>query len=98
MFVPHTIETNKEFGIRPSKTYQLFVAAAGSHRELDFIEKDVRNYIIREVRNIFEEDDAKEFGKYLVRMKEKNQNFFVELNLKAITALNMHSGPMQEQG
>ncbi|RYR09348.1 hypothetical protein Ahy_B05g077632 [Arachis hypogaea] len=48
MFVPHTIETNKEFGIRPSKTYQLFVAAAGSHRELSFIEKDVRNYIKRE--------------------------------------------------
>ncbi|RYR54462.1 hypothetical protein Ahy_A06g029744 [Arachis hypogaea] len=50
------------------------------HRELGFIEKDVRNYIIREVRNIFEEDDAKEFGKYLVIMKEKSQNFFFELN------------------
>ncbi|XP_057719489.1 protein FAR1-RELATED SEQUENCE 4-like [Arachis stenosperma] len=58
------------------------MAAAGSHRQLDFTEKDVRNYITREVRNISEEDDAKEFGKYLVRMKEKNQNFFFELNLE----------------
>ncbi|RYR45371.1 hypothetical protein Ahy_A07g031211 isoform A [Arachis hypogaea] len=65
-----------------SKTYQSFVAVAGSHRELGFIEKDVRNYITREVRNIFEEDDAKEFGKYLLRMKEKNQNFFFELNFE----------------
>ncbi|RYQ98910.1 hypothetical protein Ahy_B07g086737 [Arachis hypogaea] len=65
MFVHRTIETHEEARIRPSKTYQSFVAAAGSHRELGFIEKDVRNYIIREVRNIFEEDDAKEFGKYL---------------------------------
>ncbi|RYR21173.1 hypothetical protein Ahy_B03g066440 [Arachis hypogaea] len=32
--------------------------------------------------NISEEDDAKEFGKYLVRIKEKNQNFFFELNLE----------------
>ncbi|RYR13126.1 hypothetical protein Ahy_B04g070282 isoform A [Arachis hypogaea] len=71
MFVCRTIETHEEAGIRPSKTYQSFVAAAGSDRELGFIEKDVRNYITREVRNIFEEDDAKEFGKYLVRMKEK---------------------------
>ncbi|RYR09653.1 hypothetical protein Ahy_B05g078035 isoform C [Arachis hypogaea] len=82
MFVRRTIETHEEAGIRPSKTYQSFVAAAGSHCELGFIEKDVRNYITRKVRNIFEEDDAKKFGKYLVRMKEKNQNFFFELNLE----------------
>ncbi|RYR09656.1 hypothetical protein Ahy_B05g078035 isoform F [Arachis hypogaea] len=63
MFVRRTIETHEEAGIRPSKTYQSFVAAAGSHCELGFIEKDVRNYITRKVRNIFEEDDAKKFGK-----------------------------------
>ncbi|RYQ82902.1 hypothetical protein Ahy_B10g101486 [Arachis hypogaea] len=82
MFVRRTIKTHEEAGIRPSKTYQSFVAAAGSHRDLGFIEKDVRNYITREERNISEKDNAKEFGKYLVRMKEKNQNFFFELNLE----------------
>ncbi|RYQ97469.1 hypothetical protein Ahy_B08g093511 [Arachis hypogaea] len=63
MFVRRTIETNEEAGIRPRKTYQSFVAAAGSHRELSFIEKDVRNYITREVRNVSEKDDAEKFGK-----------------------------------
>ncbi|XP_015970533.1 protein FAR1-RELATED SEQUENCE 5-like [Arachis duranensis] len=82
MFVLCTIETNKEAGIKPRNTYQSFVAAAGSHWELSFIEKDVRNYITREVRNVSEQDDAKEFEKYLLRMKEKNQNFFFELNLE----------------
>ncbi|RYQ90948.1 hypothetical protein Ahy_B09g096864 isoform G [Arachis hypogaea] len=82
MFVHHTIETHEEAGTRSSKTYQSFMAGAGSHRELGFIEKDMRNYITREVQNIFKEDDAKEFGKYLLRMKEKNQNFFFELNLE----------------
>ncbi|RYQ91601.1 hypothetical protein Ahy_B09g097558 [Arachis hypogaea] len=82
MFVRRTIKTHEEAGIRPSKTYQSFVATADSHRELGFIEKDVMNYITREVRNISKEDDAKEFGKYLVRMKEKNQNFFFQLNLE----------------
>ncbi|XP_015939686.1 protein FAR1-RELATED SEQUENCE 4-like [Arachis duranensis] len=38
----------------------------GGHRKLNFIEQD----------------DAKEFEKYLLRTKEKNQNFFYELNLK----------------
>ncbi|RYR47788.1 hypothetical protein Ahy_A07g033754 [Arachis hypogaea] len=63
MFVRCTIETNEKDGIRPNKTYQSFVTAAGNHCELSFIEKDVRNYITREVRNISKEDDAKEFGK-----------------------------------
>ncbi|RYQ89815.1 hypothetical protein Ahy_B09g096267 isoform A [Arachis hypogaea] len=63
MSVRRTIENNEEAGIRPSKTYQSFAAAAGGHRELNFIEKDVRNYITREVRNISEQEDAKEFRK-----------------------------------
>ncbi|RYR23645.1 hypothetical protein Ahy_B03g068839 [Arachis hypogaea] len=82
MSIRRTIENNEEAGIRPSKTYQSFVAAAGGHRELNFIEKDVRNYITREVRNVSEQEDAKEFGKYLLRMKEKNPNFFFELQLE----------------
>ncbi|XP_057734202.1 protein FAR-RED IMPAIRED RESPONSE 1-like [Arachis stenosperma] len=82
MFVHCTIETNEEARIRPSKIYQSFLATASSHRELSFIEKDVRNYITREVRNISKQGDAKEFGKYLLRMKEKNQDFFFELNLE----------------
>ncbi|XP_057746274.1 protein FAR1-RELATED SEQUENCE 5-like [Arachis stenosperma] len=82
MSVCRTIENNEEVGIRPSKTFQSFVAVAGGHRELNFIKKDVRNYITREVRNVLEQEDAKEFGKYLLRMKEKNQNFFFELELE----------------
>ncbi|RYQ86306.1 hypothetical protein Ahy_B10g105975 [Arachis hypogaea] len=82
MSIRRTIENNEEAGIRPSKTYQSFVAAAGGHRELNFIEKDVRNYITREVRNVSEQEDAKEFGKYFLRMKEKNPNFFFELELE----------------
>ncbi|RYR39354.1 hypothetical protein Ahy_A09g044858 [Arachis hypogaea] len=82
MSICRTIENNEEAGIRPSKTYQSFVAATGGHRELNFIEKNVRNYITREVRNVSEQEDAKEFGKYFLRMKEKNPNFFFELELE----------------
>ncbi|RYR68967.1 hypothetical protein Ahy_A03g015480 isoform C [Arachis hypogaea] len=98
MFVRRTIENNEEAKIRPSKTYQSFVAIAGSHRKLNFIEKDIKNYITMEVRNVFEQEDAKEFGKYLLRMKEKNQNFFSSLTLKLITPSKKHFGPMQEAG
>ncbi|XP_057760113.1 protein FAR-RED ELONGATED HYPOCOTYL 3-like [Arachis stenosperma] len=89
MSVHRTIENNEEAGIRPSKTYQSFVAAAGGHHELNFIEKDVRNYITREVRNISEQENAKKFGKYLLRMKEKNQNFFFELELEGDQSIKL---------
>ncbi|RYR02165.1 hypothetical protein Ahy_B06g080991 isoform A [Arachis hypogaea] len=82
MSVRRTIENNEEAGIRPSKTFQSFIAAAGDHHELNFIEKDVRNYIMREVQNVSEQENAKEFGKYLLRIKEKNKNFFFELELE----------------
>ncbi|RYR19928.1 hypothetical protein Ahy_B03g064886 [Arachis hypogaea] len=70
-------ENNEEAGIRPSKTYQSFVAAVGGHRELNFIEKDVRNYITREVRNVSEQEDAKEFGKYFKDSFDSNWNDFL---------------------
>ncbi|RYR40353.1 hypothetical protein Ahy_A09g046097 [Arachis hypogaea] len=82
MSVHRTIENNEEASIRPSKTFQSFVAAIGGHHELIFIEKDVRNYITREVRSVLEQEDAKEFGKYLLIMKENNHNFFFELELE----------------
>ncbi|RYR31473.1 hypothetical protein Ahy_B01g056269 isoform A [Arachis hypogaea] len=80
---------NEEAGIKPSKTYQSFVAAAGGHRELSFIRKDVRNYITREMQNVSELEDAKEFGKYLLRMKEKNPNFFFELELEVAQSIKI---------
>ncbi|RYR43457.1 hypothetical protein Ahy_A08g039865 [Arachis hypogaea] len=41
MSVHCIIENNEEAEIRPSKTYQSFVATAGGHHELNFIEKDL---------------------------------------------------------
>ncbi|RYR57141.1 hypothetical protein Ahy_A05g022882 [Arachis hypogaea] len=98
MSVRRTIENNEESGIRSSKTCQSFVATAGGHRELNFIKKYVRNYTTREVQNVSELEDAKEFGKYLLRMKKKNQNFHLSLNLRLINQLRLFFGPTQEAG
>ncbi|MED6139066.1 hypothetical protein PIB30_080388 [Stylosanthes scabra] len=70
MQVRCTIENNDQSGIRPNQTYQSLVNAAGGHNELGFIEKDVRNYITREIQNVSEEEDANELGNYFYRMKE----------------------------
>ncbi|RYR67253.1 hypothetical protein Ahy_A03g013559 [Arachis hypogaea] len=86
-----SLETHEEAKIRLSKTYQSFVAAVGSHRELGFIEKDIRNYITREVRNISKEDDAKEFGKYLKVQPRRQQVAFREQAKREFDAVNFHT-------
>ncbi|MED6115349.1 hypothetical protein PIB30_089608 [Stylosanthes scabra] len=48
--------SNCPAGIPPSKSYQLLVMAAGGQDKLNFIEKDVRNLMTREIHNISEED------------------------------------------
>ncbi|MED6190803.1 hypothetical protein PIB30_109560, partial [Stylosanthes scabra] len=48
MHVRRTIEINDEAGIPPYKSYQSLETAAGGHDKLNFIEKDVRNFITRE--------------------------------------------------
>ncbi|RYR04065.1 hypothetical protein Ahy_B06g083604 [Arachis hypogaea] len=53
-----------------------------SRHKLSSQDLHVRNYITREVRNVSEQDNAKEFWKYFLRIKEKNQNLFFELNLE----------------
>ncbi|MED6213184.1 hypothetical protein PIB30_090790, partial [Stylosanthes scabra] len=59
MYVRHVIVNNDQAGIRPNKTYQSLVTSAGGHHGLNFIEKDLRNFITREIRNVLEEEDAK---------------------------------------
>ncbi|MED6164141.1 hypothetical protein PIB30_086840, partial [Stylosanthes scabra] len=53
--VRRTIKNNDASGIRPCQTYQALVTAAGGHNELGFIERDAKNYISREIRNVREE-------------------------------------------
>ncbi|RYR04866.1 hypothetical protein Ahy_B06g084665 [Arachis hypogaea] len=72
MSIHHTIENNEEPVSDQAKPTNHLLRLPG----------DVRNYITREVWNVSKQEDAKEFGKYFLRMKEKNPNFFFELELE----------------
>ncbi|XP_025625466.1 protein FAR-RED IMPAIRED RESPONSE 1-like [Arachis hypogaea] len=75
------IERNDEAGVRPSKTYQVLVGEAGGFSKINLMEKDVRNYLSRKVRNVTEEMDAREMLKYFTRMKEMNSDFYFDIEL-----------------
>ncbi|RYR51913.1 hypothetical protein Ahy_A06g026858 [Arachis hypogaea] len=96
MSVRRIIENNEKAGIRPSKTFQSFVVAAGGHRELNFIEKNVRNYITREVQNVSKQEDAKEFGKIFIENEREESEFLFRARTRGRSnRLSLLFGPMQ---
>ncbi|RYR47113.1 hypothetical protein Ahy_A07g033054 [Arachis hypogaea] len=51
MFVQRTIENNKKAEIRPNKTYQSFVVASGSHRELKSFDRNWNDFLMKGLEN-----------------------------------------------
>ncbi|XP_016205085.1 protein FAR1-RELATED SEQUENCE 5-like [Arachis ipaensis] len=81
MHMCRVIERNDEAGVRPSKTYQVLMGEAGGFSKINLMEKDVRNYLSRKVRNVTEEMDAREMLKYFTRMKDMNSDFYFDIEL-----------------
>ncbi|XP_015960489.1 protein FAR1-RELATED SEQUENCE 5-like [Arachis duranensis] len=52
MHMCRVIERNDEAGVRPSKSYQVLVGEAGGFSKINLMEKDVKNYLSRKLRNV----------------------------------------------
>ncbi|RYR53944.1 hypothetical protein Ahy_A06g029191 [Arachis hypogaea] len=66
-------------GIQPSKTFQALTDEAGGRSNLNFVEKDVRNYLSGKLRIHGDDTDVQEMLDYFRKMKEQNPNFFYEI-------------------
>ncbi|RYR08382.1 hypothetical protein Ahy_B05g076043 [Arachis hypogaea] len=75
------ITYNDEAGIRPNKTYLALANEVGGSTNLGFSEKDVRNYITRNLRCSDDNEDFQGMMNYFVRMKEINPNFFYAIDV-----------------
>ncbi|RYR40375.1 hypothetical protein Ahy_A09g046129 [Arachis hypogaea] len=75
------ITDNDEAGIRPNKTYLALANEVGGSANLGFSEKDVRNYITRNLRCSYDNEDFQGMMNYFVRMKEINPNFFYAIDV-----------------
>ncbi|RYQ85929.1 hypothetical protein Ahy_B10g105572 isoform C [Arachis hypogaea] len=84
MYMCRVIERNDEAGVRPSKTSQVLVDEMGDFSKISLMEKDVRNYFSRKVRNVTEEMDARKMLKYFTRIKDMNSDFYFNLELDQI--------------
>ncbi|XP_057755753.1 protein FAR-RED IMPAIRED RESPONSE 1-like [Arachis stenosperma] len=75
------ITDNDKAGIRPNKTYLALTNEVGWSSNLGFSEKDVRNYITRNLRCSDNNEDFQGMMNYFVRMKEINPNFFYAIDV-----------------
>lgn len=81
MHVRRTIEINDEAGVRLSKSYHSLVCGAGGYENLSFVERDVRNLVVKERRTLGKDGDGKALLAYFTRMREYNKDFFYEMDL-----------------
>ncbi|XP_057760446.1 protein FAR1-RELATED SEQUENCE 5-like [Arachis stenosperma] len=75
------IQNNDEVGIRPNKTYLALANEVGGSSKLGYSEKDVRNYITRNLRCADINEDVKEMISYFMQMRDINLNFFYAVDV-----------------
>jgi len=92
------LNINDDVGVRINKTFRSFVFAAGGHENLNFGERDVRNYVAQSRRALGKEGDGKTLLNYFFRMRELNPQFISTLIWAMITAYDMYFGFMLEAG
>ncbi|XP_072076584.1 protein FAR1-RELATED SEQUENCE 5-like [Arachis hypogaea] len=72
---------NDEADIRPNKTYLVLANEVGGSSKLGYSEKDVRNYITRNLRCADVNEDVKEMIRYFMRMRDITPNFFYAVDV-----------------
>ncbi|XP_057719395.1 protein FAR1-RELATED SEQUENCE 5-like [Arachis stenosperma] len=81
MHAKYVIQNNDEAGIRPNKTFLSLANEAGGPSNLEFSEKDLRNYITARLQTSNANADVREMMNYFMRMKDINPNFFYAVKL-----------------
>ena len=80
MQAKRVIDINDQAGVRLNKNFRSLVFEAGGYENLDFVERDVRNYIGQQRRALVKDGDRALFN-HFSRMRELNRDFFFEIDV-----------------
>jgi len=75
------IDINDQAGVCLNKSFRSLVFEAGGYENLDFVERDVRNYIGQQRRALVKDGDGQALFNHFSRMRELNKDFFFEINV-----------------
>ncbi|XP_017416599.1 protein FAR-RED IMPAIRED RESPONSE 1-like [Vigna angularis] len=77
----HTLEVNHDAGVRLNKSFLSIVNDAGGYENMDFVERDARNYIVQHRRSLCKDGDGQTLLRYFSSMKDTNNEFFYDITL-----------------
>ena len=78
-----TLDINDEVGVRLNKTFRSLVGQAGGFVNLQFLERDIGNYIEQQRRAFGKEGDGQALIQHFSRMRELNNSFYYEIDTDA---------------
>jgi len=81
MQVKRTLELNDEAGVRLHKSFRSLVCDACGFDNLDFVERDTRNYIGQKRCALGKEGDGQALLNHFSTMRDLNKDFFFEIDI-----------------
>ncbi|WVZ04499.1 hypothetical protein V8G54_025305 [Vigna mungo] len=81
MHVKHTLEINDDVGVRINKSFLSMVGEAGGYENMQFMERDARNFIGQHRRSVCKEGDGQTLLRHFSKMRDLNNDFFYDLEM-----------------
>ncbi|XP_052722996.1 protein FAR1-RELATED SEQUENCE 5 isoform X1 [Vigna angularis] len=81
MHAKHTLQVNHDAGVRLNKSFLSIVNDAGGYENMDFVERDARNYIGQHRRSLCKDGDGQALLRHFSSMKDRNNEFFYDIAL-----------------
>ncbi|XP_014522193.1 protein FAR-RED IMPAIRED RESPONSE 1-like [Vigna radiata var. radiata] len=81
MHAKHTLEVNNDADVRINKSFLSMVSDAGGYENMQFMERDARNFIGQHRRSVCKEGDGQMLLSHFSKMRDLNNNFFYELEM-----------------
>ena len=75
------VDINNDAGVRINNTFRSFVSAASGYENMEFVERDVRNYVSKSRRALGKEGDGKALLNHFYHMRELNPQFYFDIDL-----------------
>jgi len=81
MQVKRTFDLNDQVGVRINKSFWSLGCDAGGFENLQFVERDAKNYIGKQRRALGKEGDGQTLLNHFSAMRELNKDFFFEIDM-----------------
>jgi len=81
MQAKRVIDINDQAGVCLNKSFRSLEFEAGGYENLDFVERDVRNYIGQQRRALVNDGDGQALFNHFSRIRELNKDFFFEIDV-----------------